>query len=317
MKKLSLISILALAACGKDGGGGGGSSDSTTTVVKYTIATEAELPACDHTKEGLIAYITSTLSLKVCHLNIWGDVLNKGEKGDTGANGTNGSDATALGDKFRDVFKKYRSSIVKITMECSRKASAGYGTNKYYGSGFICAQDTICTNKHVLSCTDPTEETAVKSVTAEALKTDDANYIQNGFRTSPSRWTSDTIFISYSNPDLFIRRNPYADAAKIVASGMNVMHPREILNPDVTPEINIYGDFETIPILTPVLSMSFPLGFDDLYSDIGAINAKNLEDTGDGGHGDVSLYDFSTTNDTDHGSSGSPLIIYSMLESLL
>ena len=60
------------------------------------------------------------------------------------------------------------------------------------------------------------------------------------------------------------------------------------------------------------LSMSFPLGLQDLYVDIGAVNTAYIGECnnqgGVAGYGcPRDLYDFSTTNDTDHGSSGSPL----------
>jgi S1-C subfamily serine protease len=55
--------------------------------------------------------------------------------------------------------------------------------------------------------------------------------------------------------------------------------------------------------------MSFPLGFTDLYTHLGSINASSINDCTSAENGCLrEKYDFATTNNTDHGSSGSPLI---------
>ena len=59
--------------------------------------------------------------------------------------------------------------------------------------------------------------------------------------------------------------------------------------------------------------MSFPLGLQDLYVDMGTVNTPYIGECdrqgGMSGKYDCprDTLDFSTTNDTDHGSSGSPL----------
>ena len=57
----------------------------------------------------------------------------------------------------------------------------------------------------------------------------------------------------------------------------------------------------------PVLSMSFALGLEDLYTDVGYVKTNVLEDCATGYCPRDGL-DFATSNDTDHGSSGSPLV---------
>jgi hypothetical protein len=57
--------------------------------------------------------------------------------------------------------------------------------------------------------------------------------------------------------------------------------------------------------------MSFPLAFQDLYTDVGQVNSPDVNDCDGEAKEDYGCpaqsYDFSTTNDTDHGSSGSPI----------
>jgi hypothetical protein len=57
------------------------------------------------------------------------------------------------------------------------------------------------------------------------------------------------------------------------------------------------------------MGMSFPLGFEDLYTSLGQINVNYIGDChGGSAYGCPGLeYDFSTSLDTDHGSSGSPI----------
>ena len=115
--------------------------------------------------------------------------------------------------------------------------------------------------------------------------------------------TPTTPFFTTTSASTFML-HPTKDLVKIPVTGL----PANTLALPLTPKA-VAG---AVVDLTPTLSMSFPLGFQDLYTDVGHINAPFLgecdQQGGVAGYGCLSKdYDFSTTNDTDHGSSGSPL----------
>jgi len=229
-----------------------------------------------------------------------GLVACSGDNGTNGSDGANGESCvvTDLGDQVliecpgqdgvyvengnnyydnaKEIYSKYRRSVFRLTVTCSDNTVS-------FGTGFLCETNKVCTNGHVVNCDNYTVRNIKMEIpyssldTVEYTKFKDINY--------------PTIYGSGSN---------YVDLAKIYI-------PSYTEDLEVLPiNQDSYPDTDT---LTHTLSMGYPLGFEDLYTDLGHINNDYLgECYGGSGYGCPSTYyDFSTTNDTDHGSSGSPV----------
>lgn len=289
---LAVVPFL-MTACGsdkdKDSGSGGGASQ---RINGMTFADDASLPACNATTDGYLVYVTSTAKFKTCNGTEWADIDVKGEKGDKGDSAT--SDAAAA----IDLYKKYRRSVFRVTLTCTNPVSplpSGCGSGTSLGSAFLCGDGEVCTNAHVAACNGSCYQ-SFGSLKFQALDATDS--LNSG---------DDPIapFVTITDSTKIRVAGGRVDLAKVTVTGVPA---------GITPmPLSTTAAKGQISAIQSVLSMSFPLGFSDLYVDVGAVNNTFIgECDNDGGQAGYDCpkdyYDFSTTNDTDHGSSGSPLL---------
>jgi hypothetical protein len=81
IKNLSIATLFAILS------GCGATEDSTLAHNSFAVATEAELPTCDETREGHLYYIKGDGSFRSCESSVWTALSIKGEKGDAGTAG--------------------------------------------------------------------------------------------------------------------------------------------------------------------------------------------------------------------------------------
>ncbi len=270
-----------------------------------TYDTTADLPPCTPAREGHIAYVATAKELLACTGGAWSEVDLKGEKGDRGDQGeagATGATGTApSGNVALTLYQTYRASVFRVSLACRLVANPPATCNGKpaqvgsLGSAFLCGEGVACTNAHVAVCgLDPCYR--LESISMQALEGEADSVNGDGEPATP-------FFTSSS--EAAIKRHPTRDLARVAVTGVPAGTKPMLLN---TKPYHA-----SVKVLTPVLSMSFPLGFQDLYTDVGAVNAPDLTECdvqgGAAGYGcPGKTYDFSTTNDTDHGSSGSPLL---------
>jgi hypothetical protein len=279
---------------------GDGAGATTTTMNGMAFADEQSLPACDATTNNMLAYVKDTKTFETCADGAWTKVDVKGEagaKGDPGADGAPGDEVTT---KAIELYKKYKRSVFQISLQCANRVgpTTTCGTSGlYFGSGFLCGDDVICTNEHVVAC-DPACYTTFTSLKVTALAAGNDSLNQGADPEAPFMTVTSTAAFRYSTD------TRATDLAKFTATG---------LPSGLTPvTIETAPASQSVTSLMPVLSMSYPLAYADLYTDLGRVDTPFLgECDTDGGVGGVGClkdyYDFGTTNITDHGSSGSPL----------
>lgn len=303
MRALPSLSLVALLGAGCGGvdetKAHGGGAVSVGRENGMTFADEASLPACDSSREGFLVYVTGTKSFRSCASGAWSTIDVKGDKGDVGAPGAAGASSFARG---LELYKLYRRSIVRLTLTCNglvtgAPAECGsQATGVFLGTGFVCAADVVCTNAHVVACNASCYSNFV-SLKVEALEAGVDSLNPDGTLAPPvATLTAMSSFRYSSDP------NREVDLAKFTVAA---------LADDLAPiPLAAKPSTETVTPLQEMLSLSFPLGFQDLYVDMGYVNTPLLGDCANTvKYGCPSnVYDFSTTNDTDHGSSGSPLI---------
>lgn len=271
-----------------------------------TYDTTADLPSCTPAREGHIAYVATAKELLACTGGAWSEVDLKGEKGDkgdagdAGAAGPSGAVASG-GNPALTLYETYRASIFRVSLSCRLVVNPPATCNGKppqtgsLGSAFLCGDGVACTNAHVAACgLDPCYR--LESISIQAIEGDADSINGDGTPSEP-------FFTSTS--EAAIKRHPTRDLARVTVTGVPAGTKAMLLN---TKPYDA-----TVSVLAPVLSMSFPLGFQDLYTDVGAVNAPDLTECdvegGTSGYGcPARAYDFSTTNNTDHGSSGSPLV---------
>ncbi len=301
---LTLTCTLALAACGKeeskDGGGGG----ATASPGAMRVAYEAALPACDAAAENVLVYVEATKNFRVCTGGTWTviDLSGKaGDKGEAGAAGANGADGSSEIAKAIAIYKASRKSVFRVETKCTVLASPASGCSTgdtFLGSAFLCGENKVCTNAHVAHC-DAQCYSGLVSLKLQQIfqETDSVNDTGKAAGDTPSLFfetSDDSGFTFVAGEDLATIPIPSAPAGATV----------------LKLATKAWNGLDNA--LAPVLSLSFPLGLQDLYVDVGYVNSPTLKECdtegGQSGYGcPKELYDFSTTNDTDHGSSGSPL----------
>ena len=279
MKYLSILFLLALVSCGGGGGSAPVSVGGNNTGHGCTIEEVAGLGA-NITCDGVTVFVPNG---------------EKGEKGDTGDTGQNGQDGYNVFAEALSIHTSKRKSVFRLGVYCEYDTDADniFGDNintatdpQYYrgshsGTGFLISGDKIATNNHVAgddSCDYvPGWKGRVFAITAEAVN-----------NSTDSVSSTDKIVIYRS--DMNKTEHSTYDLAKLsVPSSFSVGK--------IPFEIDSTNDES---ILTPTLSMSFPLGISDMITNIGEIVTDDVATfTG---------YDFMTSNDTDGGSSGSPII---------
>jgi len=264
-----------------------------------TFVAESDLPPCTSEREGFLVYVQETSNFRSCIAGSWTAIDlkgNKGDKGDTGPSATETNGALNL-------YNKYKHSIFRVELTCDIQSNAPSSCSGkspsalYRGTAFLCGDKSVCSNNHVVSC--PTcyefKNLALQSVSGSSDTVNPDGQI--GGSVAPFFTSSTNTMIKlHSSKDLArftISQNPVNAVPLPISNKL----AKEIITP-----------------LMPILSISFPLGFQDLYVDIGNVNSPKLGhcEPGapeNGGYGcPAQHYAFSTTNDTDHGSSGSPLI---------
>jgi V8-like Glu-specific endopeptidase len=285
--------------------GNGSSGDATANsegAPAMTVADVAHLPACDSTHDGWLMYVMATKSFETCSNGAWQAISIAGAPGATGptgsagANGVDGVDAQGMA-----LYEKYRKSVFRVTTVCKPKTpypatcpANPENPTVFLGSSFLCDDNTACTNIHVLACAPSTCYDFV-SLSLQAPEGDTDTLDPGTTQAAP--------FFTTTTNGIF-KLHPTFDVAKIPITGV----PAGAV---VTPITNT-PDNGTIPDLTPTLSMSFPLGFQDMYTDVGTVITPLIGECdaqgGVSGYGcPKALYAFATSNQTDHGSSGSPL----------
>jgi S1-C subfamily serine protease len=107
----------------------------------------------------------------------------------------------------------------------------------------------------------------------------------------------------------WIKEHPSRDLAKVQAPASSESPAvGEIPDAPVLP-VATSPFTETAKTLSWVMTMGFPLGFTELYTDLGRVNSNTLSSCQATDNECLrTQLDFSTTNDTDRGSSGSPLM---------
>ena len=291
--------LLVVSCANIDAGLGGKSSNAGKTDAAQTsdavlaVSAAADLPACDGTRNGQLAYISSTRSFSSCSSGHW-SVLEVG----------GGSPTQAA----QSLYQTYRRSVFRVTTVCQKKvpypstcpnadksASPPGSLTSFLGTAFLCGSQTACSNRHVVSCL-PAECYDFKSTAMQMPAERSGSTVEGGKGVAP--------FFTASTPTPFRAHPSGVDLVKfsvgVAAADLPVLPIAE-----QATKGRLSG-------LEEVLSLSFPLGFEDEYADLGRVNAPTIGecDTAGGvsGYGCLSqLYDFSTTNNTDHGSSGSPL----------
>lgn len=255
-------------------------------------ASSQELPACNNLNDGVLAYVADVRSLLACSKGNWAAVELKTNDEKVESRSVEMKSAMAL-------YNEYRKSIFRVTLQCNLSQPAiGSCASKQnrailLGTAFLCANNTLCSNRHVVFCPDCYSFDQVK-IQATKGPTDSIN--ADGQPAEP--------FLTASSTTGFVP-HPNLDLVKIPTTAV----PREAKPLPISSE-----PMETsLQALDPILAMSFPLGLQDLYIDVAYVNTKYIGECdaqgGTSGYGCPSKdYDFSTSNDTDHGSSGSPLI---------
>ncbi|NBQ52484.1 MAG: serine protease, partial [Proteobacteria bacterium] len=254
--------------------------------VGMSVASIDALPPCNEILFGRIVYVVSEQGFRICDA--------------TGVAAENRQwrlAAVSAEDSWQKAFKlhqKYHNGIIRIAVQC--EDAAGSRTTSL-GSGFHCFQGFVCTSSHVLNC--PTDSTIARINLHRITGSGDS--IADAATDMPPPFYS---IQDNASAVAQITRHPTRDLAKLrLASDDPKVAEMPVLSWSIKPFP------ETIKTLSYVLSMSFPLGFTDLYTHLGAVNASSIGECNNSTNGCLrGKYDFSTTNDTDHGSSGSPLL---------
>lgn len=299
---ISGLALLVLSiSCGSETKTSSDKSGSDSPVNRengMTFKDDANLPACDDTREGVLAYVTSTANFRTCSAGTWTVIELKGEKGDKGDSGTGGIAGKDAGDTniAINLYKKYKYSIFRVELNCKKQVGAPSSCDSkpptvgFFGSAFLCGDKSVCTNGHVVSCQTCYE---MDSLGLQAVEGASDSVNSDGTPATP-------FFTMSSNATIKLHLTEDLARFPIPANPPNAIPltlSSKVAKGSVTP-------------LQPMLSISFPLGFQDLYVDVGNVNTPVLGQCNNADKYECpsDYYDFSTTNDTDHGSSGSPLL---------
>ena len=296
MKYLSILFLLALVSCGGGGGSAPVSVGGNNTGHGCTIEEVAGLGA-NITCDGVTVFVPNGAN---------GEKGEKGDKGDSGQNGTNGTNGVDGTDGGFNVFSEAllihaskRKSVFRLTVYCEVDNNGdgifgdswvenGILVNKFashYGTGFLIANNKIATNKHVAG--NENCQTAASSVGWDGRVYE--IYVQSVANESDNlAGGSDTVSVRGSGLNVLLHSNYDLATFEVNQSFAASRTPFEI------------DDTNNESLLTPTLSMSFPLGIPDMITNIGEIVTDDVIT--------FSGYDFMTSNDTDGGSSGSPII---------
>ncbi len=258
-------------------------SENGRAFVGMSVTSLDALPACDEAMLGRIVYVVSEKGFMICD-----GVASQDRQWRVAEVAVEKTWQKAFA-----IYSKYHSSVVRIMVECQDSSGS---RSTVQGSGFHCAQGIICTNKHVLTCPDGSSITAINlhRITGNGDSITNTD-MPPPFYSVLTKTTAEAQITGHLTRDL-AKLKLVSDDPKVAA--MPVM-------PFASKPFS-----ETLKTLTYILSMSYPLGFTDLYTHLGQVNASTIGscDPAISGGCPRGIVDFSTTNDTDFGSSGSPLL---------
>lgn len=204
-----------------------------------------------------------------------GEQGEKGEQGIQGMTGAKGESGENYSAKAFELYKEYRKSIFYLTIKF-------YDGSYVYSTGFLCDDIYICTAFHPLK-----PHNQIEFVDASNTY----NYIDT---------LNDQDAFLFRVPDPAPHADPYSDLAKIYIGNNTALEGLKSLPIE-------YGYYRP-DATSPTLVMSFMMGMADLFTDIGTVLSNYVGTCGDAGWPCIGLdYDFITSNDTDHGSSGAPV----------
>ena len=289
LQTLLLSPLFVLGACGGGGGGTPSSIGGNNTGHGCTIESVAGL-GVNITCDGVTEFIPNGAK------GDKGDTGDTGDKGDTGDQGDSGSNVFA---DALSIHTSKRKSVFRLSIYCEFDTNSdgvfgdsftndGLSVTYYkshYGTGFLIPNNEVATNKHVASddaCdytfSDGSKwEGQIYAIGLEGVNSTSDN-LSGGYAYAMTR--SYINLTSHSSYDLTKFSVPAS-----LSTG------RTAFEIDSTNDENV---------LTPTLSMSFPLGISDMITNIGEIVTDDVSV--------FSGYDIMTSNDTDGGSSGSPII---------
>jgi len=277
------------------------------------VLDEAALPVCDASNENLMVYVQTTKSFQSCTNSIWAKIDFQGQQGAQGEKGEIGGDAKIFTQGIT-LNNKYKNSIFKLRLVCELDGAVmttdsngdpvacstlnTQAKKVFSGSGFLCGKNRVCSNMHVVTCLDRCYPT-LDTLSIQAIEENSSSV-----NSDSSTDTGSAPFFS-TNDSAKIKAHASADLAKVTLD-------KDFLG-EVLP-IASEPFAKTSKLLSSTLSMSFPLGFQDLYVDVGQVISEDITHcTANDAQYDkyscpANFYDFATSNDTDHGSSGAPII---------
>lgn len=178
------------------------------------------------------------------------------------------------------LYKKYRAGIIRIATQCEDRGGV---KSTFVGTGFHCASGIVCTDRRVLECPDgaaPVRINLHHTAAGEDRDDESATEMPPPFYTVTDRTLAESQITRHPSRNLAKLRLP---ADVVTTSDLPVLSwHQSALNPDA-------------PARAYTLSISYPLGFTAPYAQLGSLDNGRM-------------YEFSTTNDSDSGSYGSPLI---------
>ncbi len=274
------------------------STDEVKVFLGMSVPDLNALPACDNGQAGRVVYVIAERGFRICSPG------QANGEWTPAALSPNPEKPEDVYQKAFALYAKYRKSVIRIRLQCVVGSTSQY----LLGTGFICGQQTICTAAHVLTCpsgTDPAQMNFHR-VTSDR----DSIEGENPADDLPPAF----LMIPGEEIAAWVKTHPSKDLAKI-QTPVSASPPEGTSNAvGAIPQENILPlasrpASESVRTLSWTLNMGFPLGFTDLYTDLGRVNANSLSSCKANAYPCLSgNYDFSTTNDTDKGSSGSPLL---------
>ncbi len=192
------------------------------------------------------------------------------------------SDGTPIlgeGSVAKGLYERYRDSVYRIEAICQN----GVTLSVSYATGFRCSDTEVCSARHAFAC---------NSGTLQTVKLYRVDPVLDSASTTPYLTISPVTVVSHGTKDV----------AKI--TGITNQYS-DISLPIEADEQSTTG----VPIpetLEETFGIHFPLGFFEQYVDFGVVISNDISVCNNSSY-DCSGLDFVTNNNTDHGSSGSPI----------
>lgn len=267
------------------------------------------LPPCDTGQANRIVYVVAEKGFRMCEKDRpdgeWSVVTVGGGTTVSPPPAPSPLPSPSAEDTYQKAFAlygKYRASVMRTFLTCS---SGSGSTSKEYsqGTAFMCGPQTLCTNLHVVTC--PTKGYVPAQLEVHRLggeRDSVTNPDAGGELPAP------VLIVNGASIGDWIVEHPSRDLAKIRAPASSETVTTVPDAPVIPVATRPYT--ETAKTLSWVLTMGFPLGFTELYTDLGRVNSNTYPVCSPDGDIDClkRKLDFSTSNDTDFGSSGSPLL---------